>query len=263
MFKTELTCTVCGDKHQVSINAAQKLGKEAIIFRCPSVDRRYRSNSFDEKFSRWKSIDYPPLGLIEEYPFKIEEIIKTYCMGYSYPAVTSACCLAERILNKLVLKCRSYFKNHPEYKNIHNKDSFDNWDKMLSLINDWNLIPKRAIELFQELKIFRNESIHFNDDYDFDAAAPVVLNKLIEIINEVFGVINRKDLYLVFDVPGEVWVRSSIQESAFVQEFVVPHCYYAHAVHTIDELNKMIVEEAGKLGKLSDEEFINLRKLSK
>ena len=72
-----------------------------------------------------------------------------------------------------------------------------------------------------------------------------------------------KDIYLVFDVPGEVWVRSEAESLPFVQEFVIPHCYYAHSVHDVDLERGKVTERLGKTGSLSDQEFVELRKSSK
>lgn len=275
---------------------AQSQGEEPIHFRCPDLDRRYRLvnfyvdtrrnlysttkseevialqteelkaelglRDFDKKLDRWKKVDYPPLGLIDEYPSKITQIINTYCAGYFYPAVTSACCLAERVLNRLVLKSRDHFKSNREYKRIYRKDSFDDWEQMLSLISDWKLVPERAVELLRGLIPIRHQSIHYNEEYDFEAIAPLVINELIAAITEIFGVINRKDIYLVFDIPGEVWVRFDAEKLPFVKEFVLPHCYYAHAVHDFDFTTGDINERLGKTGTLTDEEFVKLRKSS-
>jgi hypothetical protein len=106
----------------------------------------------------------------------------------------------------------------------------------------------------------RHESVHYNEGYDFEPVAPVAINKLIAAITEVFGVENRKDIYLIFDVPGELWVRSAAEKQRFVIEFVLPHCYYAHAVHDIDFRTRRIAERLGKTGPLTDEEFVELRK---
>ncbi len=233
MPEIDITCPTCLATHSIELTDAQARSEEPFVFQCPDLDRRHRlmsyyvdtrrgffdadhlideandltkrlkaelgENEFDVKFQRWKQIDYPPLGLIDEYPAKITQIINSFSMGYSYPAVTSACCLAERILNRLILRCRNHFKSHPEYKKIYRKDSFDDWERMLFLIEDWDLIPKKAIKLFRELMPIRHQSIHYNESYDFDSVALVVVNKLIAAVTEVFGVINRKDIYLVFN----------------------------------------------------------------
>lgn len=292
MPTVEIKCPICNGTHPLKVTPEQSTGAAPVVVVCPAIDRRYRLfgfsvdtrrsvfhgkhdnltqnqiaqlqaelglRDFDQKLARWRSVDFPPLGLIEEYSDKIQEIVNTYSAGYFYPAVTAACCLAERILNRLVLHTRKHFPSHPEYKKIYQKQSFDDWAHMLDLIADWNLIPNKAVQLFRELMPVRHQTIHYKKDYDFAKIAAEVINKLIAAITEVFGVINRTDIFLVFNVPGEVWVRSSAEAQPFVKEFVLPHCYHAHAVHDIDFANNRIVERLGKIGPLSDEEFVALR----
>lgn len=294
MPEIRIKCSICQDAHALSISPEQASGKAPIVVLCPNLDRRYRltnffidatrnmfshpalqkegneykehmksilgENNFNQKFERWLKIEYPPIGLIEEYPEKIQEIINVYSSGYYYSAVTAACCLAERILNRLIIKTRIHFKSSPHYKKVYNKQSFDDWDRMLKIISDWQLISPKAIDMMKEIKPIRHQTIHYTESYDFESVAPIVINKLITTITEIFGVMNRKDIYLVFDIPGEVWVRSKAEGLPFVKEFILPHCYYAHAVHTIDLGSRKIIERLGKAGKLTDEEFVNLRK---
>jgi len=293
MPKIQLVCPTCKQKHFLNVTDSQATGKDPINLLCPDLDRRYRlmgfyidtirgfySNpvlkeqadlntehlkailgheNFEQKFERWLKIEYPPLGLIDEYPDKITQIINTYSSGYFYPAVTSACCLAERILNRLILRTRDHFKSNHHYKKLYRNESFDDWGKMITIINDWRLIPERAIGIIKELMPIRHQSIHYNETFNFEAVASGVINKPISAITEIFGVINRKDIYLVFDVPGEIWVRNEAQKHPFVKEFVLPHCYYAHAVHDIDFDKKKITERLGKTGLLTDKEFVQLR----
>ena len=293
----EYSCPVCTKMHKTDATKRQQQGKDPIIVHCPDLDRRYRLSSFfidstratyhnehlksqqqpytehlksvfgtdnfDSKFERWLNIDYPALGLIDEYPEKITQIINTYSCGNFYPAVTSACCLAERILNRLILKIKDYYKSSPYYKKIYRKSSFDDWSKMIQILSDWELISKKAIDAFNELLPIRHSSIHYNENYNFENVALKVINNLITAITEVFGVMNRKDIYLVFNIPGEIWVKSEAEDNPFVKEFVLPHCYYAHAVHELDRSNNKIIERLGKTGKLTDQEFIEIRNSNK
>lgn len=298
MGEHQIICPVCNRIHSIHLTEAQSRSEEPFIFSCPDLDRRYRLMSFyidsrrgllrstsehvrshgedlkkalyaelgpqnfEEKLNRWLQIDYPPIGLIDEYPERIAEIINAYSMGYWYPAVTSSCCLAERILNRLVLRCRDHFKAHDKYKQVYRKSSFDDWARMLDVIGSWHLIPDKAQSLFRELMPVRHQTIHYAEVYDFEAVAPAVVNKLVAAVTETFGVMNRPDIYLVFNVPGEVWVRSEAESLPFVKEFVLPHCYRAHAVHEIDNEAGCIVERLGRVGPLSDQEFVDLRKES-
>ena len=116
----------------------------------------------------------------------------------------------------------------------------------------------QGIDLFRKLRPIRHETIHYSDGYDFEAVAESVINDLIAAISEVFGVMNRSDIYLLFNVPGEVWVRSDAESLPFVKEFVLPHCYHAHAVHDLEWANGQITritERLGKTGPLTDSEF--------
>src|SRR5687767_4018243 len=129
-------CNVCGETHVATLTDEQAKPGTAVRVICSRVDRRYRlanffvnsvrsmynspvgkdyadadrdrlraqfgSDKFDAKFARWKNIETPPIGLSDdEYPLMIEEVINAYAFGYSYAAVTSCSCLAERILNRL------------------------------------------------------------------------------------------------------------------------------------------------------------------
>lgn len=296
MSKATIVCPICREKHSLSVSKSQAEGKDPIILVCPNLDRRYRlmnffidttrnffsndllkndgdrykehlksvlgESDFEQKFERWLKIDYPPIGLIDEYPEKVQQIISAYSAGFYYPAVTASCCLAERILNRLIIKTRNHFKEDHHYKKIYRKESFDDWDRMLKIISDWQLISTRAIGLMDEIKPIRHQTIHYTEKYDFKTIAPIVINKLISAITEIFGVMNRRDIYLVFDIPGEVWVRSEAEKLPFVKEFILPHCYYAHAVHEIDFDRKKLTERLGRTGRLTDEEFVELRKSS-
>lgn len=214
---------------------------------------------FDAKFARWLQIKYPPLGLIEEYPEKISEIVQAFACGLYYPSVVACCCLAERVLNRLLLGTRDYFKSHPLYKKVYGKQSFDHWPSMIDTLLTWGVITSTAATEFRAMISVRNETIHYNDGYDFAAVAGPTLDHCIAAITEVFGVINRKDIYLVFDVPGEVWVRREAEEQPFVKVFVVPHCYRAYAAHVVNEAERRIEEYPGPIGPLTDAEFVKVR----
>lgn len=291
-----IACRLCHGSHVVSVNEAQIKGVEPVVLLCDRLDRRYRlmgfyidtrrnffepgdnfseqmreeqrnqlkgqlgHSDFPAKFSRWMQVKYPPLGLIEEYSEKIQQIITAYAMGLYYPAVTSCCCLVERVLNRLVIKTRDDFKHHKDHKKVHAKHSLDNWPIMIDTLLEWGVITSTAANEFRALIKVRNTAIHYKDGYDFEAVAASTIDHCIGAITEVFGVINRKDLYLVFDVPGEVWVRKSAEDSPFVKAFVLPHCYRAYAAHEVDLERRRIEEFSGPIGLLSDAEFVENRR---
>lgn len=159
LIEKEIKCPTCQEKHTYFLTKAASEGREPFHFLCPNVTRLYKLSSFvidttrtfmkearahpsikesqsgfrehlkkelgekefEKKFKRWLNLDYYLLGLIEEYYYLIEQIIYTYSSGYFFSAITATGCLGERILNRLMLKTRDYFKSSSEYKKIYRK----------------------------------------------------------------------------------------------------------------------------------------------
>lgn len=257
-------CARCGGVHNLEIDYSklaegQKLGKEPLMdFNCPDVALMYRVTSFaidtrvaflkesktnlendslkqafkeewgikdfDKKLDRYIELDLAFFGIVDEYYDLLSPVVSSYCCGLFYPAMTSCGALGERILNRLILKTRDYFKSSPHYKKIYRKKSFDQWDGIVEILLDWNVISNEVAGLFLKLKSYRNDSIHYNNDYDFEKNAHDALKIFASIIDKLFNYVNRKDLFWVFDVPGEIWLRSSVLDQPFVKEFVLSHC---------------------------------------
>jgi len=182
------------------------------------------AHRFDDKLKRFKDLDLSFLGIPEEYYNLLWDVVSSYCCGRFYPAMTSAGALGERILNRLLIKTRAYFKSSNDYKKIYRKDSFENWDEPIRILNDWQIIDSNVVTAFKSLKKFRNDSIHYSNGYNFEANSHDAVAALSEIIDKQFNYERRTDLFWVFDVPGEIFVRSEKVEDPFVKEFVIPNC---------------------------------------
>ena len=76
------------------------------------------------------------------------------------------------------------------------------------------------------------------------------------IINWQFNYLQRKDLFWIFNVPGEVWVRTSVNSQPFVKEFVIPHCFYLTPF--CEPTATPPVKGKGPIKPITDEQFINL-----
>jgi hypothetical protein len=53
------------------------------------------------------------------------------------------------ILNHLLLDLREEFRGTPEYKQIHRKDSFDNWDLAIDTLEAWSVLLPDAAKGFR------------------------------------------------------------------------------------------------------------------
>ena len=153
---------------------------------------------FNSKLDRFKKLDLAFLGIPEEYYELLMSVVSSYCCGYFYPAMTGAGSLGERILNRLIIKTRGHFKSSKHYKKIWNKQSFDQWDFPVSVLKEWSIISDEVANSFLELKTYRNDSIHYNDGYNFESNSHNAIKALADIINNQFNYINRKDLFWVF-----------------------------------------------------------------
>jgi uncharacterized protein YutE (UPF0331/DUF86 family) len=222
----------------------------------------FGSQDFQEKLDRYIDLEFSLLGIPEEYPGLLNQIISAYSSGYYYPAITASGALGERILNRLILKTRDYFKSDSEYKKIHNKKSFDNWDKTISFLERNGVILSEVAKLFKQLEKYRNDSIHYNDGYNFKENSKLAVKNILEIIDKQFNYINRKDLFWVFNVPGEIFVKSEVIDKPFIKEFVLDKCEYITPYHK-RESDTFVLNKVAPLAPLSDEEFIKLRKQNK
>ncbi len=209
------------------------------------------------KVERFIKLDAPLLGVPEEYYNLLQPIISAYCCGYFYPAMTAAGALGERILNRLMLKTRQHFKSSPHYKKIYSKKSSDDWELLVKILRDWDIISEEVGNDFLKLKQYRNDSIHYNDGYDFDGNAYTAVKLLTEIISKQFGY-QRKDIFWYFNCPGEIWVKSSAAENPFVIEFVLPQCALLTPLCE-PTATPPIWGKGTPLKPLSDEEFIRIR----
>jgi hypothetical protein len=220
--------------------------------------QKYGEHDFDSKLKRIRELDFALAGIPEEYYSLLIQVLSTYHCGYFYPSITGVCALGERILNRLILKTRSHFTSSSRYKQMHGKHSLDNWDILIDTLLDWKVITTDAGDLFRKLKKIRNESIHYNDGYDFNLEAKNAIRLLIQIVNQQFDYLNRKDIFWLFDCPGEIFVRSEVLKDPFVIEFILPHCV---RIGPLDEptATPPVKAKNSPLKPLLDEEYIQIR----
>lgn len=214
-----------------------------------SLKLEWGEENFSAKVTRFKKLDLAILGVPDEYYNLMKPIISSYCCGYYYPAMTGAGALGERILNRLLINTRDYFKSSKHYKKIWNKQSFDQWDFPIKILLEWKIISSDVADLFTKLKKYRNDATHYNDNYDFEINSHEAIKILANIIDLQFNYTNREDLLWVFNVPGEILVRSEFIGDPFVKEFILPHC----------NLEIPIQHKEVLLKPFSDEEFIEIR----
>lgn len=224
-----------------------------------SLTQEWGVHQGDEKVARFADLNISLMGLPDEYYELLTQIISAYCCGQYYPAMTAAGALGERILNRLILKTRRHFTGHRIYKKIWNKESFDNWDIPIKALREWSVISDEVAEKFDKLKVFRNDAIHYKEGYDFAQKSKSAVMLLGQVVTLLFNYINRKDLFWVFVVPGEIWLRTGKENDPFVKEFVLSHCVrvtaYCEPFANPPKKGKNV-----PLKPITDEEFLEKRR---
>jgi len=101
--------------------------------------------------------------------------------------------------------------------------------------------------------------VHYVKDYEYGPAAAKALELVTKLIDSLFFVFDRKDIFRIFEVPGEVWVRADRQEDPFVVEFVLPLCHrFGSTVLFLDKGGYK--EDGAVVGRMTEAEFIEHRK---
>src|SRR6266446_3437901 len=120
------------------------------------------------KLANFVDLRPKPLSIFAFHNRFLGQIRTSFVMAAYYPALTAACALGERILNHLVLLLREDFRATPEYKRVHRKASFDNWEVPIGALEAWGVLLPKASESFRALEAVRHRSIHFDPATDHD-----------------------------------------------------------------------------------------------
>jgi hypothetical protein len=240
-----------------NMRTAQKNVRDAFFLEYGQADN-------EQKIKNFLDIGAELTSVISYHNTFFRECKSAFIIGSYYPALTGACALGERILNHLVLNLRDYYKNTTNYKKVHNKSSFDNWDLAIDTLVDWGILLEGVPQLFKDLLEVRNASIHFGSHLETDSRTPALqaLNLVHNIMIEQFG--SRpggKRNWFINGAPGFPFIKKEFEEIPFIKEFYIPSAILLGPYHRIasDDNNLRIYDhENYEDREISDDEFVNL-----
>lgn len=212
----------------------------------------------ENKYARWLEQNSPDICVPVEWHDLLREVESAYIHGDLYPALTSACCLGERILNHLVIGLKDCFKDSPRYKEVHGEKSFQNWEKSIEILSEWNVLNDEQSGLFNDLLKLRNPAIHFGSVEELQENAKTAINLVYSITSKIFG---HTSGYF-FICSGEIYLKVDEANKPLVKEFIVPHCHLLGFKHRIENRNgqaTIVDDEEYSNDVLSDDEFIAQR----
>lgn len=118
--------------------------------------------NFEQKLKNFKAAGNAPLSIVSYHNVFFYQTRYAFIHGYYYPSLAASCALGERILNHLILDLREHFEAPAKFKQVHKKDSFDKWYKMVETLSCWNVFQHSDVAIeFSKLEQLRNKSIHF------------------------------------------------------------------------------------------------------
>jgi hypothetical protein len=216
----------------------------------------------DLKRQNFIDLGVKPLSILAFHNRFLEQIRVAFVMGASYPALTGACALGERILNYLILTLRDDFKHTPQYKRVHDKDAFANWDVPIDTLEAWGVLLPDVVVEFRALRDHRNDAIHFRPDVDkLDRTLALgAITSLQSIVAKQFGAFGPHPWFLA-GVPGEIYIKKEWERRPFIERVYLPNCASVGPRHKVESVLPWVVrdEHTYEERDISDDEFCLMR----
>lgn len=216
----------------------------------------------EQKIKNFIDLGANPISLLAFHNEFLKQCRDSFVLGGYYPALVSACTLGERILNRLILHLRDYFKSTPQYKKVYRKESFDNWEYAINTLESWGVLLPEPAEGFRRLEPLRNNAIHFNPETDHGARSLALeaIKSLQFIVENQFSAFGAQPWYIP-GAKGAAYVAKAYESDPFVKEVVLPSCHLVGPKHKLDHgARGWIVHDDHEYEdtEISDEEFISL-----
>lgn len=215
---------------------------------------------FNEKVDNFRDAGLAPFSVIAHHNLLFREVRYSFIHGFYYPSLVAACALGERILNHLILDLRENFRSSPHYKDVYRKQSFDDWEFAIRVLQDWNVFQVADIASdFKALGKARNQAVHFNTStvLNLRAEALIALRCVAEIIGKQFGFAGRQR-WLLPGTRGSFFIKKECEADPFLRKYYLPQCPYVGPYYamTFTDCGWVVLDrERYEDEELSDSEF--------
>lgn len=217
----------------------------------------------DQKIRNFIDFGALPFSIISFHNRFLRQVRNAFVVGSYYPALTGTCALGERILNHLVLRLRDDFKSTAEYKKVHRKASFDDWDLAIDTLESWGVLLPEAAGTYRQLRDLRHRSLHFQPEVeknDRDLALEAI-RQLSTIVEIQFSGLGPRPWIIPGTRGGVSFVKKSAEGSPFVAKVVLPNCRSVGPFHSLDGgPDNWVVrdEHTYEEREITDDEFVEL-----
>ena len=198
--------------------------------------QQFGSVNGEQKLRNFVDLENAPLSIIAFHNKFFRQVRNAFVIGAYYPALTGACALGERILNHLILKLRDSYMGTPEYKQVYDRESFDDWKRAIRILVSWDVLQPAVATAFFELEELRNRrAIHFNPETDHNdrELALDAINLLSKIIYTQFAAFGAHP-WFIRGTPGCCFIKKEFEAVPFIREVYIPNCVLVGPNHVID-----------------------------
>jgi hypothetical protein len=216
----------------------------------------------EEKIQNFIDLGASPISVIAFHNQFLRQIRSAYVIGAFYPALTAACALGERVLNRLIIHLRDDYRHTNEYKKVSRKDSFDHWDLPIKTLSNWKVLLPNVVESFRKLKEIRNRALHFNPETDTNdkELSHQAISRITSIIEDQFSGFGPQPWFIP-GIAGAAYIKKDFEAQPFVKHIVIPSCVLVAPHHELETVNGGWVvkdEHQYEEREISDEEFAKL-----
>jgi hypothetical protein len=238
------------------VKASHRQNRENLLAR---LRQEFGVQYFDQRLRNFIELGSAPFSILSYHNAFFRQAREAFIYGAYFPSLTATCALGERILNHLILDLRTSFKSTPQYKKVHRKESFDDWERAIGVLTAWNVLREEVAVHFRELAILRHRSVHFNpstyDDVRRDALA--ALGHMRAIVEGQFSSFGPLP-WFIQDTLGACFIKKAFETDPFVKTFYLPQCPLVGPLYAIDfHPNGLLVFDREEYpgAEISDEEF--------
>jgi hypothetical protein len=218
----------------------------------------FGADALEAKIANFVAMGTKPFSVLGYHNAFFEQARRAFVIGAYHPALVGTCALGERILNHLLLDLRDFYRNTPDFKRIHRKDSFDNWQIPIDMLEAWAILLPNTVTAFRKLMDLRHRSIHFNvgtyTTLRDDALAAIHLMR--EIIEQQFTSFGLRPWFIT-GTKGHIFIKRTWEDNPFVKAYYLPTCPFVGPHFAISFENGLTFHDHPDYGdgEWTDEEF--------
>lgn len=250
------------DDWEEKVKAQHRANRENTL---QNLRHEFGEQHAEQKAQNFIDLGSKPFSVIAFHNKFFAQARHAFVVGAYYPALAGACALGERILNHLIINLRESYRSSDEYKKIYRKDSFDDWDLAINVLESWGVLLPEVVSKYRELKNLRNRSIHFRPETDSNdrELSHEAIKLLQQIIGEQFSGFGAQPWFITA-VPGEIYIKKEWEDRPFVKLVYLPNGVLLGPNHRVVSITpKFAVEDAkdyDETVQLTDEQFAEQRR---